>query len=72
MEVGDRPRTGELLRSVALGVTSFEDGEPVSLISFSALFGRPGNTSSTGLLGVRTRLGDSTGLEGRLWGEMSS
>lgn len=63
------PNIGEPLRSVARGVWSVVSVSPISLISLIRL-GNPGNTSSAGFLGVRTRLGEPSGLEGRC-GEMS-
>lgn len=66
-----KPRMGELLRSAALGVCSSEESPPVSLISLKPRAGRPGKTSSTGFLGVRTRLGDPRGLAGRCCGDIS-
>jgi hypothetical protein len=68
---GGRPSIGELLRSDESGVLSSADKSPVSLMCPRPRFGRLGNTSSTGFLGVRTRLGDPAGLEGRCSGEES-
>lgn len=58
------PRTGELLRSAST-FGSKGDGKPLSLIPPRPLCANPGNTSSAGFLGVRTRAGDPSGLEGR-------
>lgn len=55
---------GELLLST--GVKSSEASAPFSFMSMRPLFGRPGNISSTGFLGARMRLGEPTGLAGRL------
>lgn len=63
------PNTGEPLRSVARGVWSVVSVSPISLISLIRL-DNPGNTSSAGFLGVRIRLGEPSGLDGRC-GEMS-
>lgn len=74
LAAGGRPRMGELLRSVALGVCS-SGTSPVSLMSLNASLdprlGMPGKTSSTSFLGVRIRLGEPRGLAGRACGEVS-
>jgi hypothetical protein len=65
--LGWSTRLGELLRSVALGVSSSSSKiamgfSPTSVLSRERA---PGNISSTGFLGVLARLGEPAGLEGR-------
>ena len=63
-----RPSTGDLLRSIALGVSSSER-PPSSVIFLNERFGMTGKTSSAGFRGVRFLLGDPKGLAGRCVGD---
>jgi hypothetical protein len=58
------PKIGEALRSDIFEVSSSIGGWPLSLTLIKARFGNPGNTSSAGFLGMRTRAGEPKGLAG--------
>lgn len=63
LDPAGRPRIGELLLSTAWSICS-SGMTPLSLTLRSERTGITGNASSTGFRGIRTRLGDPSGLAG--------
>lgn len=64
------PNIGEMLRSEGIIGDSRGDVGGISPMFASARWGIPGKISSTGFLGVRTRLGEPAGLAGRWIGDI--